>query len=563
MAGAPPRPDFELNRHIGIFFAYIGFASLGVAILFQLPSFAKHVHRNGRYGYMFLSPKQNSSLTAGPCQQKTGTVMGNSTIKSAWWYIRKTLMIRIPLTSGLSIGKLLIILLYVGVSIALSLYKNSDGDISVRNYRRFGFLAVSQIPITFALSMKNSPLSYLLGEGYEKLQFLHRLTGRLMFFFSLLHGALYMKIQVDFSGGIDLKGAPQSWGFAALVIMFVMAITGWRVVRERFYQLFLAAHVLGYIGILVTVWKHYDETHPYLAAGIAFLALDHTLKFLKTRYTHASLSTMPGGLTRIELRGITDGWRAGQHVFIRVLSGRNGIEKHPFTIANAPQRSCIPSSNQELVLVAKAAGDFTRRINKRVQDASDTNAEKFKNSNNPVDQTSCRVLVEGPYGNSFDDFGNYRTVFLCAGGIGITYCSGIIEDLIGRALVGEFIATQAIELVWVFRDIDCVTSFESTLATAVNTAAEKTQIKINIRLYLTKTTMSLAENPLIGLTAEFHQGSRPDIFDLLSTASTQTTSLAVGVCGPVPLVDSVQAATRRIPTGGLTDIAIHSERFGW
>lgn len=39
---------------------------------------------------------------------------------------------------------------------------------------------------------------------------------------------------------------------------------------------------------------------------------DHVVKVLKTRYTHATMVAMPGELTRIEVRGVSDGWRAGE-----------------------------------------------------------------------------------------------------------------------------------------------------------------------------------------------------------------------------------------------------------
>ncbi|EGG00404.1 uncharacterized protein MELLADRAFT_93237 [Melampsora larici-populina 98AG31] len=558
-SGPPPRiPNFELNERIGAFFAYLGLVGLGAAVLFRLPSFVKHVRGTGKYGYTFLAAQQNGSVASGVArvsQGETGTVMKNSWIKSTWWNVQRALMTRIPLTSGLSVGKLLLMM-------------------------RFGFLAVSQLPITFALSMKNSPLGYLIGEGYEKLNFLHRFTadflctwwldvsGRLMFLFALVHGALLMKIQVERTGTIHLGHAPPSWGFAALVTMLVMGFTGWRVIRERFYQLFLVIHVIGYIVILVTIWKHVPATHPYVYVSIAFLGVDHVLKALKTRYTDASLSIMPGGLTRIEVHGINEGWHAGNTIwggFFEVTLLTNVCNlfaiQHPFTIVNAPNRSSLPLLGQDLVLVAKAAGDFTRNMHKMADKPNELLSEKSKTSETFMNYKRFRVTVEGPYGVSFDDPTKYGTVFLCAGGIGITYCIGILEDIVGKIFRGAPISTQKIELVWAFRDSRLLEGFEPALAEIVNVAVAHPQISINIRLFRTGGDRNL--NDYTSLPAKFEAGARPDFKNLLDEVAAHPTSLAICVCGPISFVDSVSAAAISMNTGELSDIALHTERFGW
>lgn len=71
--------------------------------------------------------------------------------------------------------------LYLIILIVLSLYRNMEGTRSTMNYKRFGLLAISQFPLLFVLSMKNSPLNYITGVGYERLNFIHRTVGRMIF----------------------------------------------------------------------------------------------------------------------------------------------------------------------------------------------------------------------------------------------------------------------------------------------------------------------------------------------------------------------------------------------
>ncbi|KAG0147713.1 hypothetical protein CROQUDRAFT_670309 [Cronartium quercuum f. sp. fusiforme G11] len=567
MASPPPRApagpmaDLKLDHDLAFFFAYVVLAGFGLTVLFRLPSFLQHARKQGKYGYILSRPKKiHTSPTPAPPlpATNTGALLRNSAIRRGWWFVRKTLMIRIPLTSGLSVGKILVMMIYIALGITLSLYKNSGNAVSLSNFQRFGFLAIAQLPITFGLSMKNSPLGYLIGEGYEKLNFLHRFTGRLMFLFGLIHFALLMRIQVKNTGTIHIGHAPHYYGFSALVSMLVMGLMGFRMVRHWCYQLFLATHVLGYIVVLVTLWKHSLANHRYVYAAIACVGVDHILKAIKTRYSEATMSAMPGGLTRIEVHGVNDGWRAGQHVFLRVLNGRNVLEKHPFTIANAPRHSSLHTSDQALVLVAKAAGDFTRRIHHIAGSSSETLLEKRKDSDmSSLPQAQVRVLVEGPYGAFFYNFVEYETVVLCAGGSGFSYCMGVLEEIVGKGLRGEQIFTQNIEVIWVLRDSHYAEGYESAIGEVIREAAAHLKISIHLRLYLTTNTQE-SKTPMKSVSFDFKQGTRPDFKSLIGHTAKNSTSLAVGVCGPICLVDCVQAAVRGVDVGGLTKIAVHS-----
>ena len=76
--------------------------------------------------------------------------------------------------------------------------------------------------------------------------------------------------------------------------------------------------------------------------AIAIYIVDRIIRGLKTRYTTARLTAIPDmGMTRVEIPNVNDGWRAGQHVRLQVLSkgmGRLGwAEVHPFTIASVSQ----------------------------------------------------------------------------------------------------------------------------------------------------------------------------------------------------------------------------------
>lgn len=109
----------------------------------------------------------------------------------------------------------------------------------IDNPNRAGFLALAQFPVVFLFATKNSILSLLLGpgNGYEKLNYLHRWAGRAMFLGSAVHGALWINNHVLF--GLPILGQQkETSGIAAFGVLGVLVITSLRPVRRLFYQAF-------------------------------------------------------------------------------------------------------------------------------------------------------------------------------------------------------------------------------------------------------------------------------------------------------------------------------------
>ena len=75
-----------------------------------------------------------------------------------------------------------------------------------------------------------------------------------------------------------------------------------------------------------------------------------------------------------------------------------------------------------------------------------------------------QVMLDGPYGGSGVDLGEYESVFLVAGGSGITFTVGLLDDIVGRCSRLERAGgerTRAIEFVWCIRSFGkCLSYFE-------------------------------------------------------------------------------------------------------
>lgn len=138
------------------------------------------------------------------------------------------------------------------------------------------------------------------------------------------------------------------------------------------------------------VCYHRADCIPYVIVACVFYGLDHLVRVIKTRITTAILRPIPElGLTRVEMPFINAGWRAGQHVRLRVLSTSMGLwgmtEVHPFTIAS------VSKTEEGLILLCKKAGGWTTKMYEIAN--TSTYGEQGKELGR-----SIKVMVEGPYG---------------------------------------------------------------------------------------------------------------------------------------------------------------------
>ncbi len=70
--------------------------------------------------------------------------------------------------------------------------------------------------------------------------------------------------------------------------------------------------------------------------------------------------------------------------------------------------------------------------------------------------TQVQVMIDGPYGGSSVELGDYESVLLVAGGSGATFTIGLFDDIVGRCIKlgrsgGD--KTRRIEFAW------CINSF--------------------------------------------------------------------------------------------------------
>jgi ferric-chelate reductase len=211
------------------------------------------------------------------------------------------------------------------------------------------------------------------------------------------------------------------------------------------------------------------------AAGAVVYMISMIFNLFKTKITRAELLALQAaGSTVVTIPALRTGWRAGQHVRIRVpaLGLRLGFEGHPFTISSAPD-------GEGMILMCKNSGDWTRALHKLAQGPS-SQRESALGTNAPVDVT---MIVEGPHGGLGNTMlPSFSSVLLCAGGSGITHSLALAHDLMTKATTGV-VRARTIDLVWVIRTEEAARPLMPTLLDMVNDAKAFEMQCLNDRRY--------------------------------------------------------------------------------
>lgn len=201
------------------------------------------------------------------------------------------------------------------------------------------------------------------------------------------------------------------------------------------------------------IYKHYPGVLSFIIALLIPYGLDYTFRFFKSRFVTATIRPIPSlSSTWIEIPSLNSGWRAGQHVRIRIFTSSLGwlgwTESHPFTIASAPvisRKQGRTVGDEGLILICKNAGGWTRKLYETAKKSGYIEAGIAEG----VDiGKNVAVMIEGPYsGPCHAIYASYSGVVMMVGGSGITFALSIIQDLVQKDLQAQS-RVKVLELVW-------------------------------------------------------------------------------------------------------------------
>ncbi|GMK58647.1 hypothetical protein CspeluHIS016_0600890 [Cutaneotrichosporon spelunceum] len=371
---------------------------------------------------------------------------------------------------------------YTGVVLGIAFWLSYwDGVLDIAN--PMGYAAFMQLPLIVGLASKNNVLSAITGISYEKLNYLHRASGRVCVLTTYLHWGKWVQKGLGRHGPgseIFLTGV---LGCVALSLMF---LSSFALVRRVAYEFFLLVHILMGIVFLVAVYFHSPARwFQYWVWPSLFLwGLDRfvsfgrmvvvnkvwLLPFRSRREEHSACTVelVSPEVMRLRVRRPLFRWRAGQHAFITMPGvARLRYEQHPFTMAN------VPDDSGEAVFLVRAQTGFTRRLVDRLASTKD--------------EINC--YLDGPYGTPAD-LNHYGGVLLVAGGTGVTYGLAHLAAIVRASRNGNS-ACSSLRLAWNVRTEDAAEWIAPMLNTALAEGTESVHVCVDIFV----TSSHLADEP--------------------------------------------------------------------
>ncbi|KAJ8519747.1 hypothetical protein ONZ45_g3357 [Pleurotus djamor] len=487
-------------------FSAIWASCLGAVILFTLPrafralrsgqidvlGWAFGVREVGGGKYKLMKPNESLRRAQPPAQRRSWIFGVMDTVASIGLWTAPGI--------ELSLAQLFVIVAYIAIVLVCMI----TDAVLMENSNRAGFIAFAQIPIIFLFATKNSVLSLLLGpgSGYEKLNYVHRWSARTMLVCVILHGSMWINNHLAY--GLDILGEQkETSGIAAFGVLCILVLSSLRPVRRLFYQSFFVIHVLGFVSFFITICYHTPYATPWIFPPLAFYGFDMLLRFFRYRIKDATLMAIGDQMTLIRIPDCDAGWVAGQHIRLRVFFAGRVFESHPLTIASAPP-SFSSAGSEGILLGARVCGDWTKALNvyaaqegKRL--APKTRRDKVEDGDGGKDEKGLHhgvddtvevpvhVMIDGPYGGSSVDLGEYESALLVAGGSGITFTLGLLDDIVGRCVVLDRPAgdkTKRIEFAWCIKSFGAITWFAPQLISIARKAANSS-LDLHITIFVT------------------------------------------------------------------------------
>ncbi|GFS21263.1 dual oxidase [Elysia marginata] len=337
-------------------------------------------------------------------------------------------------------------------------------------------------------------------------------------------------------------------GVLLVIVLVVMYVFAMPFSRRNLFNMFSLTHRL-YIVTYILMFLHGSGrlVQPPLWGNffIGPMVLFLFDKFISVRRNKVLLPVhkarlLPSGVINLVFkRPLTFDYQSGQ--WIRIACPDLGkSEYHPFTLTSAPHE-------EHLSLHIRAVGPWTDNI-RRLFETKIGNKQDFP-----------KIYVDGPFGESHQDWYRYPVSVLVGGGIGITPFASILKDIANRSNNLARVPCQKVYFLWVTRT---QRSFEWMTDIIRQVELADTQGFVDVQICITQlkekfdlrtTMLYICErhfqkvaglSMFTGLRAKTHFG-RPkfsDFFEALKVVHNNVSQIGVFSCGPGAMTRNVNAA---------------------
>ena len=310
---------------------------------------------------------------------------------------------------------------------------------------RCALVFIYNLPLLYLLAAKTQPLSFVTGYSYESLNIIHRRLGEVMCFCGLLHSIFMFLSYVTFLSTVGFTlytfifNQTVLTGIALFISYETIYFTSLASFRARWYEIFLAVHVILQAGTLALLYFHHRNNGRLTGIALLIFVIDRLVYRIGMKSTTVTASVevaqdqetvilkasipyrRPSFLASIFGHQVTHAWQPTDHVFLTVPSlGRShALQAHPFTILSPSpwsiNKSLKEGEKMQLNLLIRAYDGFTGDLLKQA-----------------LVSRTLRIRIDGPYGgcHARDAVEDADQAILIAGGSGIAVIWPIVHFLI-------------------------------------------------------------------------------------------------------------------------------------
>lgn len=455
--------------------------------------------------------------------------------------------------------------------------------------KRFGIVAVSQLPIQYLLSLKGvNPFAWAFASSHEQVNRYHRILGRIVYCLIMVHLILYNVYFIMAGKWVNRFFAPVIFcGVIASLLFHAIAITAMRRIRDVAYRVFFITHLVGAFFAPTLLVFHAESARWYVIECSLIFLFDIAVRKRFSTVVLATIDAIPG-TTLVKVTaplppGHLDAFRGkpGSHIYLSlptegrketVASSQSGLfdfSYNPYSVAS------VMEGEEAIGFVVRTRGGAMSRVLADYAAATPLAASP--------DDAKVRLTVEGPYGAMGHKYRSLLTsgagrVLFVAGGVGATFVLPIFQ-----AVQAEMPLAR-LQMIWAIRAAGDATWAVPNGVTGKNVLSDE-----RIQLFLTgdvaaeadggssnngeggSTTVEMQPLPprsSYGSRARQRRATqnrrRPNFEKIVDEAFKLTAqgTLAVVVCGPKEMADEVRRCVRPWVMKG-RKVWYHNESFGW
>ncbi|RFU79189.1 ferric reductase, nad binding [Trichoderma arundinaceum] len=452
--------------------------------------------------------------------------------------------------------------------------------------KRFGTIAVSQLPIQYLLALKAlNPYAFAFNSSHEHINRYHRILGRIIYALIIVHVIFYNNFLI--LSGIWFKRV-----FTPVVFCGVLAslafdgLIGTALVRVRqySYRVFFITHLAVALFAPVLLFFHAHSGRVYAAESIVVFLVDLAVRKVGITHTASTLEAIPGtNLIKVsapmpfeKIEQFQS--RPGSHVYLSLpAEGRTNrypaskssvfdLLFNPFTVAS------VNEDKRTITLVArKRSGPMTDILSQFATATSSTSSDS---------DNQFTLAIEGPHGAIGKHFQGLLTwgasrILLVAGGVGATFALPLYHAL------QRDLPSAHTQFIWAIRSAG-----DATWAVTDSGPGKPLLEDDNVHLYLTEninisndsggSATNHSRDGSIELdnitpasrqqrtTAGSNNSRRPNFQKIVDDVFRQGVEekVAVLVCGPEEMTRELRRRVGSWVHKG-REVWWHNEGFGW